>query len=188
MTLEPGLSSVRLLVHARSGDDDALNALLARYLPRLRRWAQGRLPLSARQGVDTDDVVQDAAIAALRHLGSIEIHDAGSLQAYLRQAVANRITDMYRRHARRPERIDLPADLPGREPSPLEMALGADALARYEGALQRLGDDDREAIVMRLEMDCSYGDIAETLGKNSEASARMAVSRALARLAREMAR
>jgi len=32
-------SSVELLTRAQSGDDAALNSLLARYLPRLTRWA-----------------------------------------------------------------------------------------------------------------------------------------------------
>jgi len=36
-------SSVGLLVKAQSGDNDALNRLLARYLPRLGRLASGRL-------------------------------------------------------------------------------------------------------------------------------------------------
>jgi hypothetical protein len=34
-------SSGGLLVKAQSGDNDALNRLLARYLPRLERWARG---------------------------------------------------------------------------------------------------------------------------------------------------
>jgi len=36
-------SSGGLLVKAQSGDNDALNWLLARYLPRPGRWASGRL-------------------------------------------------------------------------------------------------------------------------------------------------
>ena len=39
-----GDSSVDLLLKAQAGDNEALDRLLARYLPRLRRWASGRLP------------------------------------------------------------------------------------------------------------------------------------------------
>ena len=72
------------------------------------------------------------------------------------------------------------------DPSPLEQAIGAELLESYEAALQRLKPDDREAIIARVEMGLSWSELAETLGKNSAASAQMAVSRALVRLAREM--
>ena len=52
-------SSVELLERARAGDSDALDRLLGRYLPRLRRWASGRLPRRARDLSDTDDLVQE---------------------------------------------------------------------------------------------------------------------------------
>ena len=40
--------SVDLLRRAQAGDEQARDELLARYLPRLERWASGRLPLSVR--------------------------------------------------------------------------------------------------------------------------------------------
>ena len=38
------VTSFELVVRARAGDEKALNDLCARYLPRLQRWATGRLP------------------------------------------------------------------------------------------------------------------------------------------------
>src|SRR5829696_8052644 len=51
--VEPGVprdpeSSLALVERARDGDDEALGRLCARYLPRLQRWAHGRLPSWAR--------------------------------------------------------------------------------------------------------------------------------------------
>src|ERR1700687_5410658 len=92
-------SSVDLLLKAQSGDQDALNRLPARYLPRLHRWASGRLPSGVRTMLDTGDLVQDAVINALQHLDTFEIRTQGALQAYLRRAVNNRVTDLYRRAA-----------------------------------------------------------------------------------------
>src|SRR4030095_1604422 len=46
-------SSFELVMRARGGDQDALNDLCARYLPRLQRWAHGRLPASARRAPET---------------------------------------------------------------------------------------------------------------------------------------
>ena len=41
-------STQDLVQRARSGDEAALNSLFTRYESRLRRWAHGRLPASAR--------------------------------------------------------------------------------------------------------------------------------------------
>ena len=59
---------------------------------------------------------------------------------------------------------------------------------RFEQALARLQSTDQEAIVARIELDLPYRKLAQVLGKPSPDSARMAVTRALARLAEEMVR
>lgn len=181
-------SSVDLLVKAQSGDDDALDRLLSRYLPRLQRWASGRLPSGVRTALDTGDIVQDAVINALRHLNTLEIRSEGTLQAYLRQAVNNRIIDLFRRAARRPARVELPEHAAAVGTSPLEAAIGAEAMENYERALAVLSDGDRQAIVLRVELGLPYEQIAGELGKPSAAAARMTVTRAIARLSDEMQR
>ena len=125
-------------------------------------------------------------VKAVRNIGRADLAGDGALQAYLRQAVNNRMTDAFRGAGRRPADEALASDLPAREPSPLEQAIGAEALQRYEQALGRLKAEDREAIILRIELCYDYGEIAQMTGKSSAASARMAVSRALARLSREM--
>jgi DNA-directed RNA polymerase specialized sigma24 family protein len=59
-------------------------------------------------------------------------------------------------------------------------------LERYERALRRLRADDQHAIQLKIEFDLPYDEIALELGKPTLSAARMAVSRALARLAKEM--
>jgi RNA polymerase sigma-70 factor, ECF subfamily len=179
-------SSVELLVKAQSGDGEALNGLLARYLPRLKRWASGRLPAGMRTMLDTNDLVQDAVINALRNLETLEIRNEGTLQAYLRRAVNNRIIDLYRRAGRRPARQEMPEDAASPAASPLEAAIGAEAVESYERALATLSAADQEAIVLRVELGLDFEEIAAQLGKPSADAARMAVSRAIARLANEM--
>ena len=68
----------------------------------------------------------------------------------------------------------------------LEAAVGSEAVARYEAALQRLRDEERELIVARLEMQLTYAEVAAATGKPSSNAARMAVTRAVARLIEEM--
>jgi DNA-directed RNA polymerase specialized sigma24 family protein len=59
-------------------------------------------------------------------------------------------------------------------------------LNRYDSALQRLREPDRELVVARVELGLGYDEIAGLLDKPSVPAARVAVSRALVRLASEM--
>lgn len=179
-------SSLTLLEQARGGDSHALNRLLQRYLPRLTRWASGRLPRWARDVSDTDDLVQDTLVRSVRNLPRFQPQGEGALQAYLRTAVMNRIRDEVRQRSRKPEAAPLDSAIAGHGQSPLEEAIGAELLSKYDRALDRLGIEEREAVIARIEMGCSYAEIAETTGRPSADAARMAVSRALVRLAEEM--
>lgn len=181
-------SSLELLARARGGDRESLERLCARYLPRLKRWAHGRLPAWAKGPLATDDLVQESLVRTLAHVGDFEPRHEGALQAYMRQAVLNRIRDELRRAAGRPAATDLPSQHPDDAPSPLEQTIGREAVERYEAALARLEEEDRAAIVAKLELGGSYQELAGSLGKPSADAARMAVSRALVRLAEEMAR
>jgi RNA polymerase sigma-70 factor, ECF subfamily len=181
-------TSMALLERVRLGDKEALEALLRRYVPALRRWARGRLPGWARDMADTEDLVQESVLRSLRNLPAFEYRHDGGLQGYFRQAVLNRIRDECRRVSRRPAIEDLDDRVPDRGVSPLEAAIGADDLARYESALQRLKPEERDAVVARIEMGYSFPEIAVMFGKASPDAARMAVSRAVLRLAEELRR
>ncbi|HTL45826.1 MAG TPA: RNA polymerase sigma factor [Vicinamibacterales bacterium] len=175
-----------LLQRARLGDGDALNELYSRYLPSLRRWARGRLPQWTRDLRDTDDVVQETLVQSLKHIGAFQPRHEGALQAYLRQALVNRVRDEVRRTTRRGVASEIDSRHPDEAASPLEQAIGSEALARYESALQRLRAEERELVIARVELGLNYQQIAVSHGKPSADAARMAVSRALVRLAEEM--
>jgi RNA polymerase sigma-70 factor, ECF subfamily len=181
-------STFDLVQRAKAGDRDAVDRLFARHLPPLRRWASGRLPRWTRDLMDTDDLVQETVFRAIKRIESFEPRHEGALQAYLRQAIVNRIRDEVRRSVRSPAATELDENESDRSASPLEEAIGREAVERYEAALARLRPEEREAIVARVEMDCSYQEVAQALDKPSADAARMAVSRALLRLAQEMNR
>src|SRR6266550_9252610 len=90
-------SSFELLLHAKRGDAVAMERLCARYLPRLRRWAHGRLPTSSRGLLDTDDLAQEVLFQAVSRLDTFEPRHEGAFQGYVRQILLNRVRDEIRR-------------------------------------------------------------------------------------------
>jgi len=178
-------STFALIRRAQSGDLAALDTLCGRYLPRMQRWAHGRLPSWSRGLVDTHDLVQDTLLQVSQRIQTFEPRHEGAFQAYVRQALLNRIRDEIRRGRGKVFEPIEPMH-PDPCPSPLEAAIGTELLDRYESALQRLKPDDRELIVAHVEIGMTWNEIAEAFDKNSTAAARMAVTRALVRLAREM--
>ena len=186
VTPPDGETSFELIRRAREGDDAAVEALCTRYLPRLRRWATGRVPASARNVVDTGDVVLEVLYKAIRQLKTFEPRHDGSFQTYLRTAVLNRIRDLARVH--RPMAVTLDGEQPSHEPSPLERAITAEGIARYEAALARLRPEDRELIVARFEWGLDHKELADLLGRPTPAASRVATHRAVALLVKEMTR
>ena len=181
-------STFHLIERARAGDQEAMERLFARHLKPLQRWTRSRLPKWARDLADTDDLVQETLVQTFKRIEHFEPRRVGALQAYLRQAVLNRIRNELRRKGRQPHATDLDGlELESVE-SPLEQAIGQEAVERYESALQRLNAEERDAIIARVEMGYSFEELAEALGKPTPDAARKTAHRALVRLAEEMKR
>jgi len=191
VSTDPGSAetSFDLLVRAKRGDNAAMEVLCARYLPRLQRWAHGRLPASSRGMLETVDLAQEVLFRAIERVETFHPRHEGAFQGYVRQILLNRVRDEVRKAQRRPTPTSLEDDAyHAADPSPLELAITRERLAKYEAALERLKDQDREMIIARVEFGFSAAEIAEAFGKPSAAAAQMAVTRALVRLAEEMAR
>jgi RNA polymerase sigma-70 factor (ECF subfamily) len=181
-------STVRLLERARCGDSTAVDTLFARYLPRLRRWASGRLPRWARDIADTHDLVQETLLQTFRRVDAFEARGEGAFQAYLRQAMLNRIRNELRRFNRRPDATMLDSQKAADQPSPLEAAIGRQAMERYDAALMELKAEERELVIAKLEMGYDYEELAAAFGRPSPDAARKAVQRATVRLVETMRR
>jgi RNA polymerase sigma-70 factor, ECF subfamily len=134
---------------------------------------------------DTQDLVQDTVLQVFKRVETFEPRGDGPLQAYL-QAVMNRIRNELRSKARRPSFEDLDEEAPADRTSPLDAAIRQEQLDRYDSALSRLSEQERDLIVARVEVGLTYEEIAEALGKPSWNAARMATARALLRLADEL--
>ena len=137
-------STIELVLKARDGDRGAVQALLQRCLPEVRRWAHGRLPAHARDALDTGDLVQEAALRLPKRVDEFEPRHVEAMQAQP-EAVD------HQPHSRRN-----PACRPapgaggarrrssGNAPSPLEMTIQHESHERYRNALGRLSTRDRE--------------------------------------------
>ena len=144
----------------------------------------GPLP-AARDLYETGDLVQETMIAVLSGSPISSPSTTGALRLFpdrdpepIRELAATRPAQGQDRSR---------SELVGGA-FPLEEVVGREAVDRYEAALRRLRPDDREAIHLRVELDLPYPEVAREIDKPTVAAARMAVSRALYRLAREMQR
>ena len=175
-------STVQLVHRIRQGDSVARDTLVERYFGALHRWARGRLPRYARHEMDTQDLVQETLIRALDRLETFESRETGSFLAYLRQILKNRVRDEIRKVGRRPRNEELHDNIEEEAPSPVEEAIGRESWERYEAALGRLPKQQQAGVNMRLELQFTHQQVADSLGMNSANAARMMVSRAIVRL------
>lgn len=179
-------STTRLLRRIWQGDRRAQEQLVVHYLPILKRLAHGRLPAGARGLVGTDDLVSITLEKAIRHIDTFEPRREGAFLAYLRQILLNEIRSQIRHAKARPVAGELDTDLSSNGKSPLEELVGRELMERYESALERLTPEQREAVILRIEMGLSHQEVADALGAPSPDAARMIVARALARLAEDL--
>ncbi len=188
MTEDSQSSTRGLIQRGRAGDRSAWDRVFSRALIRLRTWAHGRMPQSAKGAAETQDMIQDAAMGVWNRLDQLDFRKPGDLDAYVRQAVLNRIRDQARRGLVRPPIVPLERDAIDDVPSALDRVIDAETLDRYQRAFAALDVSDREAVIARVEMGYSFEQIAQLTGRPSAASARMAVNRAVDRLRRAVDR
>lgn len=178
--------SQELLRRARAGDENALDQLFSRLLPQMHRWAHRRVPGWARSSADTADLVQETVLQTIRNLDTFEAHHVGGLRHYLRRSLMNRVRDQFRRAGRHPALVELDEGQFESGESPLELAMARQNRERYTAALERLKASDRTAVIGRIELGYSYEQLAVILGKPTSEAARLAVRRALLRMANFM--
>ncbi len=182
-------SEQRLLARVRRGSRSALGALLTRHASWLRRWARGRLPVWARDGVDTSDLVQDALHRTLARVSSFRSAHSTAMRIYLRRAVQNRIGDHLRRAILRQSVIEpsQPLLLSDEAGPQLRQVLDDETWERYLEGLKQLTPRHRRLVVGRIECGYSFRQLALLERLSSPDAARMALRRALVRLSNVMA-
>ena len=154
---------ITLLDRARDGDLDAFNDLVSLYQDQL-------FALVVRMVPDRDqasDCVQEAFFSAFRNLSSFR---GGSVKSWLNRICVNAAMDTQRARKRRPaqpypeledESWQPPA---GEDADPERTAMGAERSRALAGALSRITDDQRVAIVLYDVEGFDYAEIADMTG------------------------
>jgi hypothetical protein len=175
--------SEKLEVHL----DERVKELSERYSFHLERWTHGRTPMWARGTFSPRELVLETLVQVARcGNGAFTGHDEAVLGCLRRALYDNVLVKVHlARRATTESRQAVKSS--ASELRLFDPALGADLLKRYETGLRRLKPLDREAIIARAELGLPWSEVTELLRKTGVAAARMTVSRALVRLAREMA-
>ena len=173
-----------LLIHARDGDREALGALLEQrraYLGVLaRRWLDRRV--QAR--LDASDVVQATFLEAHRDFERFQGKSLEEFTAWLRRILENNALETLQRHAsqkrslRKERRLEDAAEpnLAGvladsSQSSPSQRAMRGEAAIQLAAALERLPEDQREAIRLRHLEGWTLTQLAEHFGRSDSAVA-----------------
>ena len=178
--------SAELVRRAQGGDRAAFDALIRKNTAKLSTLVRKRMGKELRQVEESADLVQSALAEAVRCLPDFEYRGEGSFLRWLSMILENRIRMHARamgRAKRRPDAVvRLEQDPVAPDPSPSQLARGQELEQRYQQALDQLPQQDKELLLLHLELGCSYGEIADALGVPTHDSVRKRVARALARL------
>lgn len=188
--------AAQLVSRARERDEEALSELVGLYEQRLLQAVRTELGDRLRQRLESQDVMQQVYLEALRSIDRFEDRGHDSFFAWLRQIALHRICDADRKALRTLKRggevrasdlageapLDLLFDALAGSVSTPSMVVGrAEQARKLHAALGELSDDQRQVIELRY---LKQLNVAETAAKmdRSERAVRSVCARALIRL------
>jgi RNA polymerase sigma factor (sigma-70 family) len=153
------LSDTELTRAAQSGDTGSLGVLLARHEAGMRAVALGMIGY----GPDTDDVVQDAALVAVRRI--TDVHNPAAVGPWLRAVVRNECRMRLRSRHVGDQGGELLSALPSDDPMP-DQLIDRQMLQDWVWhAIEELSPSLRVVAMLRYFSDvCSYEQIAAVCG------------------------
>jgi RNA polymerase sigma-70 factor (ECF subfamily) len=166
-----------LLARAGAGDRAALDELLARHRPLMRRVAEVRMDPALRGRLDPSDVVQEAQLEVAQRMNDFLKRRPMPFALWLRQTTLEHLLRLRRRHLTA-ERRSVARELPLPEGSSVflaRLALADDPAAlarlvdrelaeRVSAAVAALPDADREVLLLRCYEELPNQDAAAVLG------------------------
>jgi RNA polymerase sigma-70 factor (subfamily 1) len=182
---------------ACAGDAAALAALLEQHREAMQRFADARLPARVRRRVSVADVVQDAQLVALARAADFEPRGPDSFRNWLFGIVDHKVRESIRNHegvAKRSMRREVTrgarretGQFRARQPTPSQIAIGAETADLADRALAALSDDHREVLRLTRREHLRLAEVAERMGRSRDALRKL-LDRALTSFAAELAR
>jgi len=156
----PSGDEAELVRKAQGGDKPSFATLVDRYWERLYRW----LCRLTRNGTVAEDLTQETFLKAFAALKSFQ---AGSnFRAWLFRIAHNNFVNQ--RRANRHTRVPLAPEIAEEPRGPVGEALSREALRLVAEAVAKLPSDFRGALLLRVEEELSFREIAEILGITEE--------------------
>jgi RNA polymerase sigma-70 factor (ECF subfamily) len=150
------LEDILLIWRFRNGSRDALRRIYEKYESDLLTLAAN---LSADAG-NAEDIVQDVFITFVQSVEGFRL--TGSLKGYLATCVANRARDRIRKAKReRAVAVNQAEQLVSDTDGPIRLAINSEELQRLSYALGELPYEQREAVVLHLQGDLKFRQIAK---------------------------
>ena len=190
-----------LLSLAKAGDGEALGRLLERHRNYLLLLARMQIGRQLQGKLDTEDLIQEASVAAYRGIRRFRGTTEVEFRAWLRQILATILANQVRRYQgtlRRDPRLEraLQNDLDcssraidraliAAHSTPSQLAARREQAVQLANALGNLPDDYRQVIVLRQLEELSFAEVAVRMGR-TEHSVKNLWVRALTRMRREM--
>lgn len=168
------------VVRAIEGDEEAREALIAEVRPQVVRYCRGRLGRMAGYYHMADDVAQEVCVAVLQALP--RYRDMGRpFMSFVYGIAAHKVADAQRRELRvAVPTEDLP-DGPDNTPGPEDAAVRVSEAAQARALLERLPEQQRELLLLRVASGLSAEETGRILGMTAGA-VRVSQYRALNRL------
>lgn len=186
-----------LTERAARGDREALQALLVRFLPRLRAFVRLRAGPALRAHEESSDLVQSVCREVLVHAEQFRFPSESAFRNWLFAQALRKIGKRARLHraAKRAAAKVEPlasdsssqdersiADCYASFTTPSNALEAREQLERVEAAFDQLTDEQREVVTLAYLVGLSRGEIGVQLGK-SEGAVRVILHRALMRIA-----
>lgn len=145
-----------LLDRLALGDEVAFRLLVARHIDRAYAIALRILSSTA----DAEDVVQDTMLKVWTHRGRWQ-HGRAKFSTWLYRVVSNRCIDLRRKP--RTENVDVVPEVADTKPDASSVIERAEMNDLLEGAMQRLPEQQRIAVILSYHENMSNGEIADVM-------------------------
>jgi len=147
----------------------------------LRRQARRLIGRRLRSTVDSQDLSQDAQLAALRGMNGKKFENRPAFRGWLRRILGNRARDLARGQLGGAPEDAAWSQIPGRERSPSRLMQDSAEHGDLWHKLRKLPERERVVLRLRIVEELSFAELAQRLGI-SEGNARVIFHRGVAHL------